>query len=66
MEYLLLWFADLSAARGSNGFSADPISYAEMQAWSELSGIRPTPFEVECLRELDVAFLNSMAKKQNG
>ncbi len=63
LEYLLTWFSDLSAARSSNGFSANPISYTEMQAWAELTGIRPTPFEVECLRALDRALLNSLASK---
>ena len=58
--YLLGWFAELSATRGSTGFSILPLSYLEIDAWARLTDVDPTPFEVGVLRRLDEAFLRSL------
>jgi hypothetical protein len=57
------WFVELSHARSSNGYSANPIGFAEIEAWARLTGQEPTPWEVSVLRRMDTAALEEMAKK---
>jgi hypothetical protein len=57
LAYLLEWFLELAAARGSSGFAPSPISFGEIAAWARLMRIRPSPNEVGVLRRLDQAFL---------
>jgi hypothetical protein len=61
-EYLMGWFFDLARSRGNNGFSASPISYAEMAAWAQLTHTEPQPWEVAAIREMDAAFLDEIGK----
>lgn len=56
--YLWEWFWDLSAGRRGSPGSADPLTWAEMDAWARLRRLRPAPFEIDILRALDRAFLN--------
>lgn len=56
IAYLLDWFSALSSRR-TVGMAANPISYAEIEAWSRLTDTRPTPWEVSILVRLDDAFL---------
>jgi hypothetical protein len=54
LAYLFEWFLEASAARGSSGFGGiQPLSYAELAAWAQLTGVDPTPFEVSVIRLLD-------------
>ncbi|MAO65046.1 MAG: hypothetical protein CL666_08600 [Balneola sp.] len=46
------WFLDLSAGRGQGG-----ISYTEIKSWMELTGNRPTPFEIRLIKRIDIAYL---------
>lgn len=57
------WFGELSAARTSNGFGMNPLSYAEILAWATLTRRSPAPVEVSALRRIDSAFLTIMAKR---
>jgi hypothetical protein len=57
VEYVVEWFAELSTARGSNGFSQSPITYAEIDAWARLTGRSLSPFEVDLLRVMDMQYL---------
>lgn len=56
------WFCDLSDARGGNGFSLNPVSYAEIAAWSALTGARPSPWEIKAIRAMDAAYLSELAR----
>jgi hypothetical protein len=60
-EHLWQWFGQLSRTR-SVGLSVGPISYTEVAAWSDLTGNRPTPFEVELLMDMDVLLMASQAQ----
>lgn len=62
LVHVLGWFAELGAARGSNGFGPEPIGYAEIDAWSRLTGRDPDPFEVRAIRALDRVFLHLVAE----
>lgn len=57
------WFGELSAARGGSGFGANPIGYAEINAWAALTGRDPLPFEVATLRAIDAAMLTALTPK---
>jgi hypothetical protein len=50
-----LWeaFAALSAARGSNGFGPNPLTYADLAAWQQVHGVPLTGWEAEILLALD-------------
>lgn len=61
-EHVLEWFWELSAARGSNGFGALPITYGEIAAWQALTGVEPEAWEVKAIREMDMAFLAAFSK----
>ena len=52
---LYLWQAYLRLARrrGSGGVGANPIGFADIDAFVRLTGIRLAPWEVEMLEELD-------------
>lgn len=59
------YFIELCGARGSNGFGVNPISYAEIKSWSDLTGIITTPTEVAAIKQLDAIFLKYQAKQQS-
>jgi len=50
------WFSQLANRR--TGLAR--LSYAELAAWSALTGVRPTPREIDLIVRLDDAFLNIM------
>lgn len=45
------WFCELARCPGG-------IGYAEIKSWSELTGVRPSAFEVECLMQMGTAYSN--------
>lgn len=54
----------LDAARGSNGFSINPLSYAEVEAFMRLRHLGPEPWEVEVLMRMDRVVMRYFAEKQ--
>lgn len=60
-----LWnsFVQLSNARGGNGFGPNPISFAELDAYSRLTAQAFDPWEIEAIRALDDAYLTEAAKE---
>lgn len=52
-EHIWGMFRALDHARGGNGFGLNPISHAELEAYTGLHGLALTPFELACLRALD-------------
>jgi hypothetical protein len=57
------WFIALSRSRSSNGFGANPISYNEIVSWSDLTGVRPDPIEVQAIISLDAAYMSAQAEE---
>jgi len=57
-------FQELNAARGHNGFSYNPLSYAELDAYSRLTGRSLSPWEVRMLKRLDMIYLTAHGKGQ--
>lgn len=62
LAYLWRIFGRLSARRGSNGFGANPIGWAEIDAFARLTGTRLEPWECETLEMLDDLFRSEQAK----
>ncbi len=50
-------FGRLSATRQSGMHGVGPITYGEMAAFQDLSGVLLSPLDVELIREADSAFL---------
>lgn len=68
LDYLWRIHGRLASRAGSNGFSANPITYPDMEAFMRLSGIRLTPFDVEMIEDLDTvrrAALADASRKQD-
>ena len=62
-EFTFAWgsFFDLQATRGSNGFSPNPLTYLEIEAYIRLSGRVLLPYEIRAIKVIDSAFLNAQA-----
>lgn len=58
------WFIKLSKRRVMGAMAPNPITYQDILAWSFLTGADPTPFEVDCILEVDQAWLSSAQKDQ--
>lgn len=56
LDYLWEWFLELNATRQS-GMSANPISWSEIEAFSQGLGLTIKPWERRLLRQLDIAVL---------
>ncbi|OUL98543.1 hypothetical protein A8M77_30955 [Variovorax sp. JS1663] len=59
------WYQDLSGARGA-GFSINAISWIDVWAYFQLKRMTPQPWEVQTLRALDEAFLQSRLDETAG
>lgn len=64
-EHIVGWWAELNAARGGNGMGPNPISWADIAAWSRLTATEPSPFEVRTILALDQAWLAEQAKSSS-
>lgn len=51
IAHVWTWFCELSRC-------PDGVGYADIQAWSALTGARPSAFEVECLMQLSAIYSN--------
>lgn len=58
------YFTQLHNARSSNGYSANPITYSEIESWNRLTDAQVTPLEVKIIRRLDNIYLNHQADKR--
>jgi hypothetical protein len=57
------WFIELSRTRGSSGFGPNPITYQELKAWSQLTGVAPTSTEVQAIMTLDLVYMSVQAEE---
>jgi hypothetical protein len=63
LAYLWEWFQELESARTGTGFGPNPITFAEIKAWSELTGRSPRPHEIRVLKSLDLLRLKVWSEK---
>lgn len=52
----------LRRRKGSNGFSANPIEWKDIAAFSDVTGIRLLDWEVGVIEDIDDAFMEQQAK----
>jgi hypothetical protein len=50
-------FLELDRARGSNGWSPNPIKFVDIEAYARLMREPVRPFEVEIIRALDAVYM---------
>jgi len=64
-EALYLWgyFISLSSRRSGNGYSANPISNVEIQAWQRLSGVELLPWELDVIDMFEQVYLAHYSKR---
>lgn len=58
-------FCRLNRRRGSNGFSINPISWGDIDAYVRHSGLRLMPWEIRLIEELDDLFVAQQAKPRD-
>lgn len=60
-----LWadFLELHCSRGSTGFGAMRITFADIEAWQGVRGVRLDAFETDCIRRVDDLWLSEFAPK---
>ena len=63
-----LWpdFLELHDSRGSTGFGAMRITFADMDAWQRVRGAALPPWQVDAIRRADNAWLSDFAPKPKG
>jgi hypothetical protein len=57
------WFLELGQGRSGNGMGPNPISWTELQAWTQLRNTRFGQFELSCIRDLDALYLTRSADR---
>ena len=62
VTHVWMWFNDLSAARGSNGWGPNAISYQDIAAWIALTGTITRPPEIAAILMLDRLWLAEQSK----
>jgi hypothetical protein len=65
MVYLWNAFCRLSARRGSNGFSVNPITWPDIDAFARHSKINLAPWEIRILEDLDDLYRSAQAKPKD-
>lgn len=61
VSYLWRWFQELHAARQSSGFGVSVITYRDIEAWSNVTGVRLCPWEIDVIKAIDQEWLEAMA-----
>lgn len=52
-EHLWAWFQEINEGRTGTGYGSNQITWADIHAWSILTGTKPHPWEVRLLKSLD-------------
>lgn len=63
LDYLWMWFCELSGCRQYSEIGALPLTYQEIQAWATLTKTEPAAWEIEVIKKLDTLYITEMAKK---
>jgi hypothetical protein len=64
LGYIWVWFLELDAGRGGNGFGLNPLSYTEIQAWAYLKRVVLAAWEVEVIKLIDSARIRVSNEKR--
>ena len=58
------WFQDLASSRDGEQINK-PLTYRELHAWAQLTGVQPTPDEIELIRLADRIVLDVIAEHRS-
>lgn len=61
-EYLWGYFQSMSARRSSNGYTVNPLSHQEVQAWAARHGVVLAPWEAQVLDQLEELYMTTIVK----
>ncbi len=64
LEFIWRDFHELNNGRTSNGYTLNPISYTELDAWNRLTNKAVTAQEIDIIKQLDGVFLTHYQKQQ--
>ena len=64
LEYIWRDFLELNDARTSNGYTLNPISYSELDAWNRLTNKQATTQDIGVIKMLDTVFLRHYQQQQ--
>lgn len=56
-------FLELHGSRGSTGFGAARITFADLKAWQDVRGVILSPWETDTIRKADDLWLSEFAPK---
>lgn len=62
VEHVWRWFLEISARRQA-GFAANPLTFAELQAWATMTHTLIEPWEARLIMRVDDAVLAATRKK---
>lgn len=65
LVYLWNWFMELEAARGGNGYGINPLSFAEIHAWTQLTRVQPVPWEIDAIKRIDAVRIRISNEKKD-
>ena len=64
LEFIWRDFHELNNGRTSNGYTLNPISYTELDAWNRLMNKQVTAQEISIMKQLDAVFMHHYQKQQ--
>jgi hypothetical protein len=62
LAHLSDWFWELDSQRQRTGLDENPISWADLAGWSQMTGHRPRRWELAALRRMDMIRLGRVAQ----
>lgn len=65
LRYLWTAFVRIRRRNAGKGFGATPVTWADLDAYSRLSGMRLLPWEIEIIEQLDDALLASLREQED-
>ena len=64
-EVILSLFWVINEGR-QGGFGINPLTWSDLETWSQLMNLKLRPLEVNLLKVMDMAFLTGYRETQNG
>jgi hypothetical protein len=65
LRYVWDMFMSLHAGRGSSESGPNPLSYTEIKDWCDMCDVQLTTWELDLIKNLDAAFLNTDRRPAN-
>lgn len=62
--YLWEHFQSMNTRRTSNGYTLNPLSHQEVQAWAARHGVAVAPWEARVLDQLESLYLTTVSSKE--